>query len=186
MVAVGTTPGRSAEAWVVGALVTVLAFGCLVAGCFGGDDDDVAVGDASTTETLETAWAALEDAAQDVPDAALPRPQGEIVDVKPGERYTASKVAANPLIEYLGERGAVFGVAVLPDGETPPGSAVAAVEHLDAAGTLTLIVPAEARYGTASELLAAGATFAARSPEDGGAYCIAAADVGVVRCHGPE
>jgi hypothetical protein len=185
MVAVRTPPGRSAEGGAAGALVAVLVLGCVVAGCFGGDDDDAVAGDASTTEPLEAAWAALEDAAQDVPDAALPKLNGEVEVVKPGERYTASRVAANPLIEYLGERGTVFGVAVLPDGETPPGSAVAAVEELDAAGSLTLIVPAEARHGTASELLAAGATFAARSP-DGGAYCIAADHERVRRCQGPE
>ena len=163
------------------AVATVLGSG----GCSSSEDSSAPESDEATQQSLQQAYGALEAAAEDVPSARLPRlGNGEVVVVGKGETHKTSPPEDLGLVEYLGERGIAFGLALIED-ESERGIALNGIEFSNATDSITLIIQKKLRYGTARELLAGGATFAAISPS-GEIYCINDAEIGVEQCPAPE
>lgn len=169
----------------------IVAAAALLGGCLGdgGEDSESAV-DEATKQSLEEAYSTLEAAAEDIPEARLPpRISGETEVVQKGENLRAGAPSKldTALLDYFGERGIALGLAILAD-ELEPGQALSAIEFHDVPDEVTLIVPPGLRRGTAGEMIAGGATFAALS-RDGWIYCIDDGDQGVRLCpadDGPE
>ena len=169
-------------------IAAALAAASFLGGCLSDDAaDSASASDEATQEKLLEAYATLEAAAGDVPDARLPpRVQGEVEVVEAGDDLTSAGRLPQrhlALIEYFGERGVTFGLALLKDGRDP-GPALGAIEFTDSRETLELIVPSGLRRATAGDLVAGGATFAAISPS-GRIYCIDAPDA-VRSCEAPD
>jgi hypothetical protein len=161
-------------------LATLAAF----AGCSSGDGDSTASAeDEATWERLREAYAALEAAAEDVPEARLPPHRSE-TDVIENPEDWATDAPVRPgdlrLLKYFAERGITFGLALIKD-EGERSLALSGIEVIDAPGAITLIIPREQRTGSPPELLEASAAFAAMAPS-GAIYCIDDAASGVERC----
>ena len=159
-------------------LVALVTF----SGCPRGDDDSPGgSGDDATQESLREAYAALESAAEDVPDARLPPVRGETIAVERGEEVDhAPRPTDAELIGYFAERGTTFSVALIKH-ESERGLALSGIEFQNEPGAITLIIPRELRTGSPRELLDAPATFAAMAPS-GEIYCIDGVDSGAEPC----
>jgi hypothetical protein len=161
-------------------LVALMTF----SGCSWGDDDSSGgSGDDATQESLREAYAALESAAEEVPEARLPPFRGETVVLERSEDLEMNGPARpqdSALIDYFAQRRITFGVALIRD-EEQRGLALSGIELDDAPGAITLIIPREQRTGSPRDLLDASATFAAMAPS-GEIYCIDDAESGVKRC----
>lgn len=154
-------------------------------GCLSGDDAPTDPADEATQESLREAYSALESAAQDAPTERLPRlGKSEVEVIEKGETYTSPRPQDLGLVDYLANRGVTFSMA-LPKDEDERGLVLSGIEFTNAANSIVLIAPRELRYGSARELLAGGATFAAMSPT-GTIYCIDDAEVGVEACPAPD
>jgi hypothetical protein len=158
----------------------------MVSGCFGESESDPQDSrDDATQESLRKAYATLEAAAEDVPNARLPRAaKGEVELVERGETYETSRPKNLGLPGYFFEQGIALGLALIDD-PIDRGVVLSGMEFTNAPGSIELIIPKELRRASAGELLNGGATFAAISPS-GEIYCIREADVGVEPCPAPE
>lgn len=166
-------------------LVIALAIATVVGGgCLFGDDAATEPADEATQESLREAYSALESAARRAPTVRLPRLEGEVEVVGKGEVLESSRPQDLGLVDYLGNRGISFSMALIKD-EGERGLALAGIEFTGAANSIVLIAPRELRYGSARELLAGGAAFAAMSPT-GTIYCIDDAEMGVEPCPAPD
>ena len=167
-------------------LVISLAIAALAGGgCLSGDDASTDPADEATQESLREAHSALESAARDAPTERLPRlGKGEVEIIEKGETSTPRPPQDLGLVDYLGNRGISFSMALIKD-EDERELALSGIEFTNATNSIVLIAPRELRYGSARELLAGGAAFAAMSPT-GTIYCIDDADVGVEPCPAPD
>jgi hypothetical protein len=164
----------------------VLAALAACAGCSSGEDDSsVNPGDEATQESLREAYAALEAAAEDVPEARLPPVRNKSIVLDSSEEVDLAVPPKDAeLIDYFAEQGITFGVALIK-GESEHGLALSGIEFQNAPGSITLIIPRELRMGSPRELLGAGATFAAMSPS-GELLCIGGVESGVEPCPAPD
>lgn len=145
------------------------------------EDSSESPADEATQERLREAYATLEAAAEDAPGARLPRlDKGEVEVLEKGETFASSPAKDLGLVRYFSERGITFGLALIED-ESERGIALSGIEFTDAPDSITLIIPEDLRHGSAPQLLAGGATFAAIS-RDGEIYCIDDAASGVEPC----
>jgi len=167
-------------------LVIALAIATVAGGgCLSGDDASTDPADEATQESLREAYSALESAARDAPTERLPRlGKGEVEVIEKGETSTPPPPEDLGLVGYLANRGIIFSMARIKD-EGERGLALAGIEFTNAADSIVLIVSNELRHGSARELLAGGAGFAAMSPT-GTIYCIDDADAGVEPCPAPD
>ena len=168
-------------------LTTLALFALLVsAGCSSDEASSEQSADEATQERLEEAYATLEAAGKDVPNARLPRldGKGKVEVVEPGENYQASSPKHLGLLDYFGEREIAFGLALI-ENESERGAALSAIEFTNATDSIELIIPKQLRHGSARELLSGDVTFAAISPS-GEIYCIDDAEIGVESCPAPE
>jgi hypothetical protein len=162
-------------------LLTVTVVAMLASSGCSDQDSSEPPADEATQERLREAYATLEAAAEDVPGARLPRlDKGEVEVVEKGETFESSAAKDLGLIRYFSQKGITFGLALIED-ESERGIALGEIEFTDAPDAITLIIPKDLRHGSAPQLLAGGATFAAIS-RDGEIYCIDGAAVGVEPC----
>ena len=152
-------------------------------GCSSDKDAPESSADKETKDRLQQAYTALEEAAQVAPAARLPRLKGEIEVIRKGETLKTSPAKNLGLLDYFYEREIALSL-VLVDDQSEHDKALAGIEFTKATDSVDLIIPKELRYGSAPELLAAGAAFAAQSPT-GEVYCIDDAEAGVKSCSAP-
>jgi hypothetical protein len=153
-------------------------------GCSGDEDDQPPPPPKALEDRLLHAYATLERAANDLPDAQLPRSRTLPIEVvEAGEEISPPRFPRKDLelIEYFADRGITFSVATL-DEDTDRASVLEAIAtYRDDPRSITLILPADLQAGSAVEILAAGGTFAAGSAT-GEVYCVDDPKSGVEAC----
>lgn len=161
-----------------------------LAGCSGGGNEPSENPPPTAIEdSLLAAYATLEDAAEDLPSARLPRVRGQTEVIEAGEDISSISIPSEwrkdfELIEYFAERGITFSVALLEKDEDR-GLVLNGIEFRDDPGSITLMLPAHLRHGSAREILDASPTFATIAPS-GEIYCIDDAEAGVEACPAPD
>jgi hypothetical protein len=158
-----------------------------LAGCFGGDDEPSEDSPPSATEdSLLAAYATLEDAAEDLPTARLPRARRRIEEIEAGEDVSVPSEPPKDfeLIEYFADRGLTFGLALLKNDEDR-GLVLNGIEFNNDPGSITLMLPADLRRGSARQILDANPTFATMA-RSGEIYCIDDPEAGVEACPAPD
>lgn len=164
-----------------------LVVGVSLTGC--GGDADTSIdqpGDEATRAELGSAYAALEQAAEELPKEEFATFQRSAIREARRSRGKLTSTDYLALADHLSEREVTFGVALTePTIQAEVDNVLSGIEFNNDSESLTLIAPPRLGHSPPAELIGAGATFAAISPS-GQVFCLGPDDEDARPCDAPE